>query len=158
MSAPPGLGDRSLLCAGCGDRACRLRHSQLKPLLFSFTAVKRNGFGTFSLQDASGAQEAQDSLQELPWSLQMPPRCLPDGSKMLPRASRYLRCFPDASQDCLQELPWSLQMSLRCLPDGSKMLPRASRYLPDASRCLQDASRCFPDASQISFMIPRPGD
>ena len=66
MCNPPRFRVRGrqllLLYAVLGDT--HLRHSQLKPLLFPFTKVKHNDFGTFSLQDASGAQ--------------MPPRCLPD--------------------------------------------------------------------------------
>ncbi len=60
-----------LLYAILGDT--HLRHSQLKPLFFPITTVTHNDFGTFSLQDASGALEAQESLLEPPRCLQMPP-------------------------------------------------------------------------------------
>jgi hypothetical protein len=46
-------GDQ-LLFAGCGLGDTHVHPFQLKPLPFSFTTLKQNGFGTLSLQDASG--------------------------------------------------------------------------------------------------------
>ena len=53
LAAPPRLYVRSLLLLFTILRACRLRPSQLKWLLFSFTTEKHNEFGTFCLSDTS---------------------------------------------------------------------------------------------------------
>ena len=117
----PGLRVCSFLLLYAVLGACHLHHSQLKWLLFSFTSIKHICFGSFSLKDASGAQEAWETTQEPPRCLQMSPRCLPDASHMPPDASQMPRRCLQVPPGCRQMLHRCLQMVPRCLLDASQM-------------------------------------
>jgi hypothetical protein len=107
-----------LLCAGCGDRACHLRHSHTKCRVAPVSTVTHTCFGTFCLQDTSG----------LPGASWVPPGCLLGVSWVPPGRSWWVSpgCFLGASwvpPGCLwapfnQDVPakWSQQIDIK--PDG----------------------------------------
>jgi hypothetical protein len=97
----PGCGDQ-LLCAGCGDRECRVAPVYAKCSVISFSTEKHNGFSIFFSRVVWLPRWPPGG----PDASQMPPRCLPD-AQMPPRS------LPDASQ-----------MPPRCLPDAFQMSPR----------------------------------